>query len=100
MSSKNIPVYAGKSETEVFERVRSTLIEMFNLAPEKVIREARLQEDLDIDSIDVIDLLVKLEEELGRDIASRDFSSIRTVGHISQALHQTLQEKSDMQTAT
>ena len=52
----------------------------------KVVPEARFYEDLDIDSIDAVDLIVRLRKEVDFEIKSEDFKAIRTVGDLLDVL--------------
>ena len=70
------------SQDEVYKRLKQYLEELFEIAPERVQRDARLFEDLDLDSIDAVDLVVKLQELTGRRIAPKEFKSVRTVGDV------------------
>jgi acyl carrier protein len=70
------------SQDEVYKRLKEYLEELFEIAPERVQRDARLFEDLDLDSIDAVDLVVKLQELTGRRIAPKEFKSVRTVGDV------------------
>ncbi len=67
---------------EIFQTVSRNLIEMFELDPKIVTMESRLVEDLDLDSIDAIDLAAKLQEMLGRRLAEDDLRKIRTVADV------------------
>jgi acyl carrier protein len=58
-----------RSRDEIYQRLKTYLEEMFEVPPEKVSLEARLNEDLDLDSIDAVDLAVRLQE-----LTSRKFS--------------------------
>ena len=71
---------------EILERIRKTLSEEFECDPAKVVPEARFYEDLDIDSIDAVDLIVRLRKEVSFQINSDDFKSIRTVGDLIDVL--------------
>jgi len=76
------------TKEEIFEKLQS---ETFEIAPEKITREARLMEDLEIDSIDAIDLLVQLKPLLGkRKIDPSYFYKMRTVGDVVDGLHDLL----------
>jgi len=55
---------------------------MFEVSPEKITRDARLFEDLDLDSIDAVDLIVKLQDLTGRKFKPEEFKSVRTVGDL------------------
>ena len=70
------------SQEEVYKRLKQYLEELFEIAPDRVQRDARLYEDLDLDSIDAVDLVVKLQELTGRRIAPKEFKSVRTVGDV------------------
>lgn len=70
------------SKDEVYKRLQQYLEELFEIVPERVQRDARLYEDLDLDSIDAVDLVVKLQELTGRRIAPKEFKSVRTVGDV------------------
>jgi acyl carrier protein len=63
------------------------LHETFGIAKEKVRPEAKLYEDLDIDSIDAIDLLVRLKPVVGRRMQPEAFKAVRTVQDVVDALH-------------
>ena len=67
---------------EIFQTVSRNLVEMFELDPKIVTMESRLEEDLDLDSIDAIDLASKLQEMLGRRLAEDDLRKIRTVADV------------------
>jgi hypothetical protein len=55
-------VMSTGSESEFLVRLRKVLAEEFEIDPEAVVADANLYEDLDIDSIDAIDLIVRLKE--------------------------------------
>jgi len=75
-----------KSREEILEYLRSTLVELFELKPEQVVPEANLYEDLDIDSIDAVDLILKLKDLTGRKIQPQAFKHVRTVGDVIDAI--------------
>jgi acyl carrier protein len=70
------------SRDEILSRLRADLEEMFEIEPERTTLDARLYEDLDLDSIDAVDLIVKLSELTGRKIKPEAFKSVRTVGDV------------------
>ena len=76
---------------EVLEQIRSALVELFEIEPGRVTLEARLNEDLEIDSIDAVDLLDRLRKQTGRKISADDFRTVRTVGDLVNAIHAVLQ---------
>ncbi len=75
-----------KSREEILEYLRNTLVELFELKPEQIVPEANLYEDLDIDSIDAVDLILKLKDLTGRKIQPQAFKHVRTVGDVIDAI--------------
>ena len=76
---------------EILERIRATLVELFDLEPDEITPQARLFEDLEIDSIDVVDLMDHVRRFTGRKVTAEDFRSVRTVGdliNVIDRLHQ------------
>lgn len=70
----------------IFEHVAATLAELFDLEREHIKLHSHLGEDLDIDSIDAIDLVVELKKYVGKKISPEDFKSVRTVEDIVNAV--------------
>ena len=80
-----------ETKAEVLEQVQAALVELFEMEPGKITLEARLNEDLEIDSIDAVDLLDRLRRQTGRKISADDFRSVRTVGDLVNAVHALVQ---------
>ena len=70
------------SREKVLEQLTVYLGELFEVPPEKVVPDARLYEDLDIDSIDAVDLVVRLQELTRRRFKPEEFRSVRTVSDV------------------
>lgn len=68
-----------KTQEEVFAELRRIMSEMFELAPEDIVLSANLSQDLDIDSIDAVDLMVRLRDITGKRINPEDFKNARTI---------------------
>ncbi|MBR9970177.1 acyl carrier protein [Magnetospirillum sulfuroxidans] len=68
------------------------LTEMFEVPAEKVVADAKLYEDLDLDSIDAVDLVVKLQELTGKKIKPEQFKTVRTVGDVVDRVHELFLE--------
>jgi acyl carrier protein len=68
---------------------------MFEIPVERITPEARLYEDLDLDSIDAVDLIVKLGELTGRKIRPEAFKAVRTVGDVVVCVEATLRDGGD-----
>lgn len=78
------------SESEILNTLSSYLRELFEIPAEKITLGARLLEDLDLDSIDAVDLVVKLQQYTGRRIEPGEFKSVRTVGDVVFRIHAQL----------
>lgn len=76
----------------ILGELRATLVELFELDPERITPEARLYDDLEIDSIDAIDLMDRLRRQTGRKVASERFRSVRTVADLVDTIHQLVNE--------
>lgn len=77
---------ANQSNEAVFHFLRDTLVELFEIEPEAIRLEARLYEDLDIDSIDAVDMVVELKRFTGKRINPDDFKAVRTVDDVVNAV--------------
>lgn len=71
---------------DIFKQVKETLVELFELAPDDITLEARLYQDLDLDSIDAVDLVVHLQNITGKKIQPDEFKSVRTVQDVVDAV--------------
>ena len=67
------------TRTEVSKKISSTLSDLFEVDPEAISESALLYEDLDIDSIDAVDLIVELKSFTGLVIDPEDFKSVKTI---------------------
>jgi len=75
------------SREVVFDTLRDTLVELFEIAPDRITPQAHLYTDLEIDSIDAVDLIDHLKRQTGRRVAVEDFKTVRTVGDVVAAVH-------------
>jgi acyl carrier protein len=78
------------TDIEILERIRAIFKENFGIQPERVTPQAHLFEELDLDSIDAVDLAIKLQEMTGRRIKPEEFKSVRTVGDVIAAVESLL----------
>jgi acyl carrier protein len=75
------------TKDHIFERIVAILHETFEIERERITPLARLQDDLDIDSIDAVDLIVQLRPLAGKRLQPEAFKSVRTVQDVVDALH-------------
>lgn len=74
------------SRSELLEHIRQTLAELFQLPRERITLEARLFDDLEIDSIDVVDLMEEIRQFTGKKVTVEDFRTVRTVSDLVDVL--------------
>lgn len=65
---------------EIFDLIRGRLAELVECDPAEVTIETRLDEDLEADSLDLVELAMALEEELSLEIPDEELEGIRTIG--------------------
>ncbi|MBX9913259.1 MAG: acyl carrier protein [Pseudomonadaceae bacterium] len=75
-----------QTHDEVFAILRAALIELFELDAGQITLEANLYEDLEIDSIDAVDLIDHIKRQTGKKIAAEEFKAVRTVADVVEAV--------------
>lgn len=73
---------------DIFNTLRDALVELFEIKPDRVTPQANLYTDLEIDSIDAIDLIDHVRRQTGRKLDANDFRTVRTVEDVVQAMWQ------------
>jgi acyl carrier protein len=81
-------------KTEIFARIKDYMVDLFDTPADAITPEADLQNDLDLDSIDAVDLIVKLQELTGQKIKPEEFKTVRTVGDVVNRIHDLTHAKS------
>lgn len=81
------------SKDELYAWVVDLLAEMFELDKSKLTLQSNLYADLDIDSIDAVDLAVKLKQMTGKRLQPEVFKTIRTIGDVVDALSDLASEQ-------
>lgn len=66
--------------SQVFDRVKEIIVEQLDVEEDKVTMEASFREDLEADSLDVVELVMELEDEFDLEIADEEAEKINTVG--------------------
>lgn len=65
---------------ELFARFQKCAVEVLSVSEEQVVREAKFGDDLDADSLDLVELVMALEEEFGVEVPEEELEGIETVG--------------------
>ncbi|HKM96756.1 MAG TPA: acyl carrier protein [Buttiauxella sp.] len=74
------------NKEDIYQEVTGLLVKLFELSPEQITPQSRLYEDLDLDSIDAVDMVVHLQKRSGKKIKPEDFKSVRTVQDVVDAV--------------
>ncbi|MBL0625139.1 acyl carrier protein [Aeromonas jandaei] len=77
---------------EIFNEIRRALVDLFEIDHEDVTMDAKLYQQLELDSIDAIDLVVHLQKLTGKKIKPEEFKSVRTVADVVDAVERLLAE--------
>ncbi|HAS6385052.1 TPA: acyl carrier protein [Vibrio vulnificus] len=80
------------NQQAVFEQVQAALIELFELEEDDIQPDAHLYQDLDLDSIDAVDLVVHLQKVTGKKIQPEEFKAVRTVQDVVDAVVELVKE--------
>lgn len=70
----------------MFEKVKEVMLDSLSCEPDQVTMEAKLVDDLEIDSLDAVELNIALEEKLGAGLTDEELKSVVTVGDIVRLL--------------
>lgn len=73
---------------EIYQQISDLLVKLFELNADDITPESRLYEDLDLDSIDAVDLVVHLQKTTGRKIKPEMFKSVKTVQDVVDAIEE------------
>jgi len=76
----------------IYAEVSALLVTLFELDPKDIRPEARLYEDLELDSIDAIDMIVHLQKKTGNKIKPEEFKAVRTVQDVVDAVERLFKE--------
>ena len=77
----------------IYEEISALLVNVFEIDPQDITPEARLYEDLELDSIDAIDMIVHLQKKIGKKIKPEEFKTVRTVQDVVDAVERLFKEE-------
>lgn len=76
----------------IYEEVSALLVKLFEVDPQAITPEARLYEDLELDSIDAVDMIVHLQKKIGKKIKPEEFKTVRTVQDVVEVVERLFKE--------
>lgn len=71
---------------QIFNEIQSALVKLFELSLDDITPQSKLFEELDLDSIDAVDLVVHLQKKIGKKVDPETFKSVRTVQDVVDAV--------------
>ena len=82
-----------KTKEELLKEISAVLADEFECDPAKLTADAKLYEDLDLDSLDAVDLIVRLQQQTGIKFAAENFKSIRTLGDVAEVVERIISQQ-------
>jgi acyl carrier protein len=83
-------IRAALTDEQILDHIKKIFAENFEIDETTVTLDARLYDDLDIDSIDAVDLVVALKEMTGKKLEPEIFKQVRTVGDVVDAVRELI----------
>ncbi|MFC2994626.1 acyl carrier protein [Acinetobacter sichuanensis] len=80
------------TQPQILEKLREWMEELFEIEADDIQLDSNLYSDLDVDSIDAIDLVVKIKELTGKQVQPEDFKNVKTVQDVVTVIHNMLAE--------
>lgn len=81
------------NKQDIYQEVATLLTTLFEIDPDEIRPDARLYEDLELDSIDAVDMVVHLQKRTGRKIKPEAFRAVRTVQDMVDAVDQLMRDQ-------
>ena len=81
------------TKEDIFDRVRDVLVEQFEIEAESVTLESNLREDLDIDSIDAVDLMIEMKSFTEKKMSLEDFHQVKTISDVVDTVYRVAEEE-------
>lgn len=80
-------------QQQIFQEVKKSLVNLFELPEDSIKLESTLYEDLELDSIDAVDLVVQLQKVTKKKINPENFKMVRTVEDVVNAIDQLMKDQ-------
>lgn len=80
------------TKDEVIEKLKLIMQENFDIDPTSVTADSNIVTDLDLDSIDAIDMVAEVQRDLNCRLTAEDFKAVRTIGDIAEVISNRINE--------
>ena len=81
-----------KVTADLYEQIKEIIVEQLGVEPEKVTMEARFREELEADSLDLVELIMAFEDEFGGEISDEEAQQFKTVGQVVEYVQMRMDE--------
>ncbi|HET90143.1 MAG TPA: acyl carrier protein [Chloroflexi bacterium] len=78
--------------SDTFEQVKAVIVDLLGVEPEKVTMDARFREDLEADSLDLVELIMEFEERFDGQISDEEAQQLKTVGDAIKYIEERMLE--------
>ena len=68
------------NEQQVFDKIRTIIVDQRGVDEDKITRDTTFQDDLGADSLEIVELVMEMEDQFGREIPDEDAENLTTVG--------------------
>lgn len=92
MQTKAMQTDAMQTKDKILAELKLIMHQLFEIDADDITPDTHLYEDLDLDSIDAIDMVVKVQELTGKKVKPEEFKSVRYVRDVVNAIHALLNE--------
>ena len=75
------------TKEQIFDELKKVLVEELEIAEKDIMPDANLFEDLDLDSIDAVDIAVRMQKFTDKKLSPAEFKQIRTVSDVVEAVY-------------
>lgn len=82
------------TKEQIYDELKAMMVKLFELEPERITPEATLFEELELDSIDAVDVIVMLQKRTGKKMSPEDFKAVRTVNDVVEAIDRLINSES------
>jgi acyl carrier protein len=75
---------------DTFKKIQDIIVDLLGVDPDRVTRDARFREDLEADSLDLVELIMEFEEQFGATVPDEDAQQLKTVGQVVDYVEQRM----------